>query len=192
MSARTSLFASFTFFLGCSLLGCAAGTETRVAEKPSSDESTTVPGDTSSDTSTSASSGSKDTSTPTASGPILIKNLSVSSAGASAEITFALKNNGTERIDRVQQVTITYGHTASFMTSCSSAFYDFNISPGATSGVITLTLADYGDGSPSLSTPCGSAYGDATTKPWAGDLTLEIKGLLSDATPWKARATTSP
>ncbi len=192
MSARTSVFASFAFFLGTSLLGCAAGTETRVADRSTSD-GTTMPGDTSSDTSTSASSGSQDTSTPTTSGPILIKNLSVSSAGTSAEITFVVTNTGTQRVERVQEVTITYGHAASFMTSCSASSYaSWHVSPGATSSVITLSLTDYGDSSPYVSTPCGTTSGDASTKPWAGDLTLELKGLLGDATPWRARATTTP
>lgn len=194
MSSRTSLFASFTFFLGLSLFGCAAGTETRVQQKPTSDESMTLPGDdTSSDPTTSATDGSKSTSTPTTStGPIQIRNLSVSSAGNSAELTFVLKNTGTERVERVQQVTIDYGHASSFMTSCSSMYDSWIISPGETSSVITLRLTDYGDRSPYLSTPCGSATGDATTKPWSGDLRLEIKGLLADATPWKATATVTP
>lgn len=195
-NARFASFASFACFVGFSLLGCAAGTETRVQGKPSPDESTTFPGDTSSDPTASATPGPTDTSTPTTStGPIRIKNLSVSSAGSSAEITFVLENTGSENVERVQQVTIsygTYGHAASFMTSCSASYGTWRVTSGQTSSVITLTLSDYGDSSPYLSTPCGSSTGDTTTKPWAGDLTLEIKGLLTDATPWKARASVTP
>lgn len=161
--------------------GCAAGAETVVVKSDGgSSEGGAFP----------LPNGEEptDASTPSATG-IEIKNLSFTSSGNQAEITFVLKNNGTSEIDRVREVVVSFGTAVTFLTSCSTPTWQPG--PGKTSSVITLTLYDTGVGTPDLTVPCGSATGDDTTKPWGSSLTLELRGLFKDATPWKAEATAS-
>jgi hypothetical protein len=127
---------------------------------------------------------------PKAAGPVQIKNLSGTGGGTTTalSLTFVLKNTAAQDIERIKEVTVKAGSTSvAFMTTCQSL--DWNVSAGATSDVLDVTVSGSTTSAISYGANC-TAYGDEALGS-SKDITLEIKGLLDDATPWTAEAETT-
>lgn len=138
-------------------------------------------------------SGTGKDSGKTSSGPIQIKNLSVSKSSGSTtnivSLTFALQNNAPQNIERVKEISVTISdETATYLIStCQDP--KWIIGAGDSSGVLEVDLTNstsssyirYGTAS------CSSSSETYFTS-LSGTVTLEIKGLLEDATPWTAES----
>jgi hypothetical protein len=122
-------------------------------------------------------------------GPVLLRNLTFVEKGYYGySITFSLKNESDESIERVQEITLRIGNgpEVSYAVSCQNR--SWLLGGGRSSGVIELELDAYNTHSylrPSLE--CGSFYG-ASLGAGGDTVELELRGLLHDATPWAARA----
>lgn len=125
-------------------------------------------------------------------GPIRIKNVSFASAPASypyrnaVQVTFAIeKKSESTRIDRVQEVSVTFGgQKRTYALGCTGTYLELS------SKVVELTISDDGSTS-SVDFACQVSARADTTMPWGNDVTVELRGLLDDATPWKASASGS-
>jgi hypothetical protein len=124
-----------------------------------------------------------------ATGPVVLRNLTfVEKAFSRYSVTFSLKNESNESIERVQEITLRIGNgpEVSYAVSCQNK--SWLLGGGRSSGVIELELDDNNNHSylrPSLE--CGSVYG-ASLGAGGDTVELELRGLLHDATPWTARA----
>ena len=194
------LTASSFVVLAAVVTGCSGSSGTdlrdpiaRGTTPPGSNGGDTTPGSTSDTDGTTSADGT----TPSAedpSAPIHLKNVSFAAAqsrygyGDALDITFAVVNTAGVDIDRVQEVSLTFaGEKRTFPTSCDGLLVSgMDGSPK----VLTLHLVDTSTGS-TLAPSCGSSATGASTKPWGDTVTVELKGLLDDATPWKARGTGS-
>lgn len=191
MSNRIFYFAAVTSAL--SLFAC-SGTTTGTSDPRGEDRADAATSEstdaTESSGGTSKDSGPRDAGPPAPTGPVRIKNFSVAETGTGITMTFAIENGALEAIDRVQEVNVTAGKgkPVTFPISCQSR--DWLLPPDTSSGVIELELggsADY----PYLryDPSCGSSYSSSGLFGTGSSVTVELKGLLEDATPWKAQAT---
>jgi hypothetical protein len=186
---KTFLFSLFFF----GLTACANGTTTIPTETDtSSGNSHTIPD------APPAASGSSGGAVPDSTGPITIKNLSFSQAGSSSstglELTFTIANQGAATIYKIQEITVAVdgGSPVTYAANCSP--YDWMVSPGSTSGVISVTLSTYSTQSSLYISggSCSSIASNTAMKISApSSLRLDITGLFDDAAQWKAHATAS-
>jgi hypothetical protein len=109
------------------------------------------------------------------------------------EVTFSVVNGATRAIDRVEDVRLsTGGAPLQNANAVACADWPWTLSPGGTSGVVTLNVS-FG-AQPSLAVECQQNL-DATTSlvspPSAPATSFEIRveGLLTDAEPFIATAT---
>lgn len=139
------------------------------------------------------STGREGASSGTASGPVAIKNFSIAQTESGLALTFALANTSKQRIERVQQVSfrLDSGAPATFpVSACQDA--SWWIGAGGTSGVLELDVTAQSPTSLTLRYGGGCAIMSAANLPQqATAATIELRGLLEDATPWKAEATTA-
>ena len=109
------------------------------------------------------------------------------------EVTFAVVNGATRAIDRVEDVRLsTGGAPLQNANAVACADWPWTLSPGGTSGVVTLDVT-FG-GQPTLSIECQDNIEAKTTllsPPSAPSQSFEIRveGLLTDAEPFIATAT---
>lgn len=126
-----------------------------------------------------------DATSPTDDGPIRIKNVSFSKSSPSyptksaVDVTFAIEKKTSKTIDRLQEISLTFGgERRTFAASCQGAWLEVG-------GVFTLHVESDNSAS-SVDVDCGSRVYAESLLPWNDDVTVEMKGLLGDATPWKA------
>lgn len=125
--------------------------------------------------------------------PLRIKNVSFTSASSigggwqGVDVTFTVEKKTNLTIDRVQEVSVTFdGEKRTFPVTCSGSWFEMYASK-----VITLSVDDSGTSS-QVGLGCGSSsVQPGTTKPWGENVTIELRGLLDDATPWRAKGTGS-
>lgn len=137
--------------------------------------------------------------------PVRIKNLSMTeprSTGSSStyetlELTFVVEKNASARLERLQDIAITFGgKRRSFAANtCHESVVQY------LGTVVTFELRDDGTNSALFYAGSSASYycktepsmipSQPTLKPWGESVTLELSGLLSDATPWKATATST-
>jgi hypothetical protein len=133
-------------------------------------------------------------------GPVRIKNLSFTTprkktTGEELAITFVVeKDYSVTSINRLEDVSITFGgERRTYAAEYCQQDIVRNLG-----GVVTLTVSDNGstssvvpDTNHSCSTQNRSFAEDATLQPWSEAVTVELSGLLGDATPWRATATSA-
>lgn len=182
-----------------SLVAACSGSSNTDLNDPRGKGATTSSGTSSSGTSSPGSStdtsptetepGTSSGSPSSAQGPVAIKNVSYASSSSTSsfwravDVTFAVEKKTQTRIDRVQEVSVTFdGQKRTYATEgCSGNWFEVG-------GVVTLHVEDNGTSS-QASLPCmGVSEREETTQPWGDKVTVEMKGLLDDATPWKASA----
>ncbi len=138
--------------------------------------------------------------------PVGIKNLSMTApreeAGSSdpvesVELTFVLEKNTSLYLERLQGISVTFGGKRRTFTTneCHTSIVQY---PGS---VVTLRIKDDGTGSALFYSGAGAPYycrsepdkipTQPTVRPWGESVTLELSGLLSDAAPWRATATST-
>jgi hypothetical protein len=188
------------FALACalSLIGCSG---TSITNLPDSDATDAGSGGTATGSDAGAPQpgngsgqpppGSDPTVTPSATTPVEIRNVSFAAAKSrgygpmALDISFAIVNKAPRPIERLQEVSFTFGgQKKTFPAVCDGGWFGTL----GTTRILTLHLED-GDGSGYLFPTCGEGVSGPTTLPWGNSVTVELRGLLDDATPWTASAT---
>ncbi len=203
MSASLRSFASSLLVLA-SLAGCSGSTSDvkdpfgRDPAPTTTDTGGTTPSPTAGARETDSPGATETPETPAAgdddpNAPLRIKNVSFTLSGSTGggwqgvDVTFTVEKKTGLAIDRVQEVSVTFdGEKRTFPITCAGTWFELYASR-----VITLNVDDSGASS-QVALGCGaSSVTNGTTKPWGESVTIELRGLLSDATPWRAKGTGS-
>ncbi len=149
--------------------------------------------------SSTGSSGSSGSGSGAQKGPIRIQNVSYTKPSANhLVVTFTVTNTGSsERLEQVDlaNVAVGGGGIDFRFSACPSTTpsYMWSLLPGETSDILTVDVVAGGNGG-EIDYPC--SYGEpsiaaASNASWpalSGAVTLTLKGIMSDASPWTAVA----
>lgn len=134
------------------------------------------------------------------SGPVQIKNLSATKEeeGASLRLTFALANGAVKDVELINEIVVRIGgDSVSFPIYCQDP--GWLVGASASSGVLELTVEPPGE-KPTIATflyykgaskECSASTSEGKLASMSGTVSLKMKGVLADATPWTTEAEAS-